>query len=138
MPIGFKLPRSAKNAEEEEARAIQTRLLPGEIPQLEGFEIASAWRPSAQVSGDYFDVFPLDGDRMAVCIADVSGKGMAAVTLMTELHDAVRKFAPDAASPSELCTQVNQALCRPGAQTRYVTMFYGELTLGDLRLLYES
>jgi len=136
--LGSKLPRAAKNAEEEEARAIQTRLLPGEIPQLEGFEIASAWRPSAQVSGDYFDVFPLDGDRMALCIADVSGKGMAAVTLMSELHDAVRKFAPGAASPSELCTQVNQALCRPGAQTRYVTMFYGVLERGDSRLRYES
>jgi sigma-B regulation protein RsbU (phosphoserine phosphatase) len=136
--LGLKLPRSAKNAEDEEARAIQARLLPGEIPQLRGFQIASAWRPSAQVSGDYFDVFPLPGDRMGLCIADVSGKGMAAVTLMTQLHDAVRKFAPDAASPSELCTQVNQALCHPGAQTRYVTMFYGVLELGDLRLRYES
>jgi sigma-B regulation protein RsbU (phosphoserine phosphatase) len=136
--LGLKLPRSAKNAEDAEARAIQERLLPGEIPQLKGFQIASAWRPSAQVSGDYFDVFPLGGDRMALCIADVSGKGMAAVTLMTELHDAVRKFAPDATSPSELCTQVNQALCHPGAQTRYVTMFYGVLELGDLRLRYES
>jgi sigma-B regulation protein RsbU (phosphoserine phosphatase) len=136
--LGFKLPRSAKNAEEEEARAIQARLLPGEIPQLEGFEIASAWRPSTQVSGDYFDVFQLDGDRMALCIADVSGKGMAAVTLMSELHDAVRKSAPDAGSPAQLCTEVNQALCRPGAQTRYVTMFYGVLELGELRLRYES
>jgi phosphoserine phosphatase RsbU/P len=137
----LKLPGAAsraRKAEEAEARAIQARLLPGEIPQLEGFQIASAWRPSAQVSGDYFDVFPLEGNRMALCIADVSGKGMAAVTLMTELHDAVRKFAPDAASPSELCTQVNQALCRPGAQSRYVTMFYGELELGQLRLRYES
>jgi sigma-B regulation protein RsbU (phosphoserine phosphatase) len=129
--------RAARKADEQ-ARAIQARLLPGEIPQLEGFQIASAWRPSTQVSGDYFDVFPLGGDRMALCIADVSGKGMAAVTLTSELHDAVRKFALDATSPAELCTQVNQALCRPGAQTRYVTMFYGVLELGQLRLRYES
>ena len=88
--LGLKLPRSAKDAEDEKARAIQARLLPSEIPQLKGFQIASAWRPSAQVSGDYFDVFSLGGDRMALCIADVSGKGMAAVTLMSELHDAVR------------------------------------------------
>jgi sigma-B regulation protein RsbU (phosphoserine phosphatase) len=140
--LGLKLPRTvsrgARKAEEEKARAIQAGLLPGETQQLEGFQIASAWRPSTQVSGDYFDVFPLGGDRMALCIADVSGKGMAAVMLMSELHDAVRKFAPDAASPQELCTQVNQALCRPGAQTRYVTMFYGVLERGDGRLRYES
>ena len=90
------------------------------------------------MSGDYFDVFPLADDKMALCIADVSGKGMAAVMLMSELHDAVRKFAPEAASPAELCTQVNQALCRPGAQTRYVTMFYGVLERGECGLRYES
>jgi len=130
--------REAKQTEDEQARAIQTRLLPGEIPQLAGFQIASAWRPSAQVSGDYFDVFPLPGEGMALCIADVSGKGMAAATLMSELRDAVRQCAPDAGSPAEVCTEVNRALCRPGPQTRYVTMFYGMLEPGDLRLRYES
>ncbi|MFY9745155.1 MAG: PP2C family protein-serine/threonine phosphatase [Acidobacteriaceae bacterium] len=139
--LGLKLPLAAsraRKAEEEKARAIQAGLLPGETAQLEGFQIASAWRPSTQVSGDYFDVFPLTDDKMALCIADVSGKGMAAVMLMSELHDAVRKFAPEATSPAELCTQVNQALCRPGAQTRYVTMFYGVLERGNGQLRYES
>jgi sigma-B regulation protein RsbU (phosphoserine phosphatase) len=129
--------RAAKTAEEAEARAIQTRLLPIEIPQIAGFEIATAWQPSEEVSGDYFDVFPLPGDGLALCIADVSGKGLAAATLTSELRDAVRKFAPDAASPAELCTQVNQTLSRPG-QTRYVTMFYGMLDSATRLLRYES
>jgi serine phosphatase RsbU (regulator of sigma subunit) len=129
--------RAAKKAEEAEARALQTRLLPAAIPQLEGFEIASAWKPSEKVSGDTFDVFPLDGNRMALCIADVSGKGLAAATLASDVHDAVRKFAPGAATPAQLCTEVNQALSKPG-QTRYVTMFYGMLDGATKQLQYES
>jgi sigma-B regulation protein RsbU (phosphoserine phosphatase) len=129
--------RAAKTAEEAEARAIQTRLLPTEIPQIPGFEIATAWQASEQVSGDYFDVFPLPWDVTALCIADVSGKGLAAATLTSELRDAVRKFAPGAASPADLCTQVNQTLSRPG-QTRYVTMFYGMLDSATRLLRYES
>ncbi|HUB18515.1 MAG TPA: PP2C family protein-serine/threonine phosphatase [Acidobacteriaceae bacterium] len=129
--------RASKKTEDAAARAIQTRLLPQKTPQLPGFEIASAWQSSAQVSGDYFDIFPLAGDTFALCIADVSGKGKAAVSLMQELHDAVRKFASAVASPAELCTRVNQALSRPG-QTRYVTMFYGVLDAATKRLCYES
>ena len=127
----------AEAAEGEQARAIQDRLLPRTMPQLPGFEIAGAWRPSPQVSGDYFDAFPLDKDMLALCVADVSGKGLAAATLMSELHDAVRTFAPAAALPAELCTEVNQALCRPGQQTRYATMFYGMLRSNG-RLRFES
>ena len=129
--------RDARRVEEAEARAVQTRLLPTVIPQLAGFEIAAAWKASREVSGDYFDVFPLPGNAMGLCIADVSGKGLAAATLSSELRDAVRRFAPEAATPAQLCTEVNQELSRPG-QTRYVTMFYGMLDGGTKVLHYES
>lgn len=129
--------RAAREAELEEARALQNRLLPSAAPQLRGFRIACAWRPSEEMSGDYFDVFPLGADRMGLCIADVSGKGAAAAALMSELQTAVRTFAPEEASPAALCTRVNQALCHPGPQTRYATMFYGILG-ADRVLRYES
>lgn len=129
--------RAAQETELEEAREIQAGLLPREMPSFEGFEIACAWEPSAELSGDSFDVFALDGGRLALCIADVSGKGLAAATLARELRAEVRKFAVTAESPAELCTQVNQAMCRPGPQTRYATMFYGVLER-DGRLRYES
>ncbi|HEX4037995.1 MAG TPA: PP2C family protein-serine/threonine phosphatase [Acidobacteriaceae bacterium] len=129
--------KEALEAEREQARSLQLQWLPRETPQLDGFRIACAWRPSDEVSGDYFDVFAVEGERLALCIADVSGKGAAAAALMGELHEAVRKFAPEAESPADLCAQVNQALCRPGSQTRYATMFYGNLDRPG-RLRYES
>lgn len=121
----------------EEARAIQRALLPREAVQFDGFEIAWAWELSPEVSGDVADVLALDENRLGLYIADVSGKGMAAATLARELRAAVRQFAPGAGSPAELCAQVNQALCRPGEQTRYATMFYGVLER-EGRLRYES
>src|SRR6202030_1851021 len=66
-----------------EARAIQEGFLPKEIPQMAGYEIASAWHSARVVGGDYFDVLPFDGDSCGLCIADVAGKGLPAAMLMS-------------------------------------------------------
>jgi phosphoserine phosphatase RsbU/P len=129
---------SARAQERAAAQALQESLLPAIAPQVPGYDIALAWQPSPEVSGDYFDAFPLDEGRTALCIADVSGKGLAAARLAAELQAAVRGFAPEAASPAELCTQVNQALCRPGGEPRLITMFYGVLEAAEKRLRYEN
>ena len=133
-------PVTAKSSAQEraEARALQESLLPTATPQVPGYDIACAWHGSPEVSGDYFDVFPVRPDQTALCIADVSGKGLAAARLASELQSAVRGFAPDAPLPAELCTQVNQALCRPGGEPRMVTMFYGVLDAAGKRLRYEN
>src|ERR1041384_6645421 len=77
----------------EEAREIQKRLLPKTIPQMRGGEISAAWRPARVVSGDYFDALRLDNNKIALCIADVSGKGMPAAILMSNVQAAVKAFA---------------------------------------------
>lgn len=129
--------RRAREEETERVREMQARLLPGAIPQIPGFRIDCAWRPSEMVSGDYVDVFPLSDGAMALCVADVSGKGLEAVQLATEVRDAVRQFAPSAGSPAELCTQVNRALSGTIGPARYITLFYAILE-GDGRLRYEN
>jgi len=128
----------AREQERAEARALQESLLPAAVPPVPGFDIACAWRSSPEVSGDYFDVFPLRPDQTALCIADVSGKGLAAARLASELQSAVRGFAPEASSPAEVCTHVNQALCRPAGEPRMVTMFYAVLDAAEKRLRYEN
>lgn len=128
----------ARAQERAEAQALQDSLLPAIPPQVSGYDIALAWRPSPEVSGDYFDVFPVSAGQTALCIADVSGKGLAAAKLASELQTAVHAIAPEAASPAELCTRVNQALCRPGGDPRMITMFYGVLDAAEKRLRYEN
>ena len=113
--------------EMQRAGEIQQSLLPKEIPQLAGFEVAGAWRPARTVSGDYYDVFKLDGHRLGLCIADVVGKGVSAALLMANVQAAVHAFASSAESAARLCANVNSLLCENLATGKFVTFLYGVL-----------
>jgi len=118
----------------QRAREIQLSLLPKEIPQLSGFELAGSWRPALTVSGDYFDVVRLNDHKLGICIADVAGKGVSAALLMANVQAAVRAFAASAASPAELCGKINLLLHENVAVGKFVTLFYGILD-GETRTL---
>jgi len=90
----------SEHAESEYALDIQRALLPREIPQAPGFSISGAWQPAKTVGGDYYDVFPLADGKLALTVADVSGKGMAAALLMANLQATTKAYAETTASPS--------------------------------------
>jgi sigma-B regulation protein RsbU (phosphoserine phosphatase) len=110
-----------------EARAIQEGFLPKEIHQIPGYELASAWQSARVVGGDYFDVLPLGGETLGLCIADVAGKGMPAALLMSNLQAAVRGFASADLPTEELCARLNALLYRNMASDRFITFFYAQL-----------
>ena len=109
------------------AREIQESLLPKQIPQLPGFEIASAWQPARAVGGDYFDVLKLGEHRLAICIADVSGKGVPAALLMANLQASLRASVGELDSPARVCSIVNGMLRESIALGKFVTFFCGVL-----------
>jgi sigma-B regulation protein RsbU (phosphoserine phosphatase) len=109
----------------QRAREIQQSLLPKEIPQLPGIAVATAWRPARAVGGDYFDVLRLDGNRLAVCIADVSGKGVSAALLMANVQASLRASVRDLDSPARVCGIMNGMLCESIAANKFVTFFCG-------------
>jgi len=111
----------------QRAREIQQSLLPKEIPQLPGIAVATAWRPAHAVGGDYFDVLRLDGNRLAICIADVSGKGVSAALLMANVQASLRASVRDLASPARVCGIVNGMLCESIAANKFVTFLCGVL-----------
>jgi len=121
-----------------EARSIQRRLLPTEIPQIEGCRIAAAWRPARAVSGDYFDVLRFDDNKAALCIADVSGKGLPAALLMSNIQAAVKSFASETVSPSELCAKVNQLVSSSMAEDKFITFFYAIVDSEHNKLAYSN
>jgi sigma-B regulation protein RsbU (phosphoserine phosphatase) len=123
----------------DEARRIQQRLMPSDIPQIPGIDIAGRWIPARIVSGDYFDVLRLDVGTVAVCIADVCGKGMPAAMTMANLQAAVKTCASNGMSPSELCARVNRIMCENMDAQGFITFFYGVLGRGpdgERRLTY--
>jgi sigma-B regulation protein RsbU (phosphoserine phosphatase) len=107
-----------------EALRIQTRLLPQQVPQIDGWELSVSWQPASGVGGDCFDTIRFSDTRLALTIADVVGKGIPAALLMSNLQAAVRAFASEAAEPQALCHQVNRILCGNIAEGRFISFFY--------------
>lgn len=114
-----------QDEELQRAREIQESLLPKVIPQLPGFEVASAWQPARAVGGDYFDVLKLSETSLAICIADVSGKGVPAALLMANVQASLRATVRDMDSPTRVCSIINGMLCETIAADKFVTFFCG-------------
>jgi sigma-B regulation protein RsbU (phosphoserine phosphatase) len=127
-----------RQREEEiaEAHQIQERLVPAQIPQVAGYEVAAMWRPARSVGGDYFDVLKFSEKSLAVCIADVTGKGVPAALLMSNLQAAVRGFARPDTQPAELCAHLNRTILPNVGMERFITFFYGLLDAPARRLAY--
>ena len=109
----------------QRAREIQESLLPKKIPQLPGIAVSTAWRPARAVGGDYFDVLRLDRNRLAICIADVSGKGVSAALLMANVQASLRASVRDLDSPARVCSIMNGMLCESIAANKFVSFFCG-------------
>ena len=125
---------------ESELRAafdIQSSLLPRVLPQIAGVEISSAWQPARTVSGDFFDVLALSETRIAICLADVSGKGLSAALVTANLQAAFRAFIATEPSPAALCTRLNQALSANLPPGRFVTLAYGVIDTRTRTFTYE-
>jgi sigma-B regulation protein RsbU (phosphoserine phosphatase) len=118
----FQLEQQEK--ELETAREIQARLIPTRIPQLPNLEIVGSYQPARVVGGDYFDVIKFNETRVAVCVADVVGKGIAAALLMANVQASVKAFAAENVAPSEICAQLNRVLCSNLAPDKFVTFFF--------------
>ncbi|HEX5109910.1 MAG TPA: SpoIIE family protein phosphatase [Vicinamibacterales bacterium] len=118
----------ANQKELDDARRIQQQLMPKEIPRISGLRIAGSWRPARIAAGDYFDALRLDAETVAVCIADVSGKGMPAAMMMANLQAAVKTCVAYRMRPRELCERVNRVMCANLAGQGFITFFYAEVT----------
>lgn len=108
------------------ARDIQQALLPRDIPDKPHLAISGCNYPCLAVGGDYFDVFPLDSNRTAFLIADVSGKGLGAAIVTTMLQGALSGMTLGT-DPARVFSHVNRFLCDHTEVGRYATMFLGIL-----------
>jgi len=109
------------------ARDIQINLLPREQPQLSGYDIAGMSFPAKEVGGDYFDFILIDDQKFAVCLGDVSGKGIAAAMLMANLQAIIRGQTLLNLSPKECLRHSNKLLYRSTDRLKFATLFYGIL-----------
>jgi len=106
------------------AARIQSDLLPSEIPQIPGYQLSGKNIPAQEVGGDHFDFIPVDEHRMAICLGDVSGKGLPASLLMSNLQATLRSQTFVNASPKECVDRSNTLLFRSTSPEKFVTLFY--------------
>ena len=132
-------------AEMEEARKIQENLIPDNLPDIHGYEVAGHYEPRGAVGGDYYDCIALPTGRWGLAIADVSGKGMQAALLMATLRagliselsrvkadasgDTENGVCPSATyvELTEMAMTLNSLLYASGTEEKYATFFYSHL-----------
>ena len=127
-----------ERAEHEEAREIQQSLLPKTLPEFDGMEMAADWLPTRIVAGDYYDVLKFSASRAAICVADVSGKGLPAALLVSTVQAAVRAFAHESVAAGSLCQRVNGILCSNHLEGRFVTFFFAVVDRAAGTLVYSN
>jgi sigma-B regulation protein RsbU (phosphoserine phosphatase) len=117
---------------------IQMDLLPKEPPRFAGYDIAGATIPAKAVGGDYFDFILLDDDTLAICLGDVSGKGMPAALLMANLQATLRGQIMTDSSPRKFLTRSNALIYRSTDDDKFATLFCGILNRKTNELTYAN
>ncbi|MGH9733227.1 MAG: PP2C family protein-serine/threonine phosphatase [Candidatus Acidiferrales bacterium] len=124
----------------EIAREVQEQLFPRSIPSLPGLQLAAICRPARTVSGDYYDFIRLGPDRVAIALADISGKGIFAALLMASVQAALRSIALNdgQCGTAALVTQLNNHLFHNTSDDRYATFFYAVYDVSSRTLTYTN
>ena len=109
------------------ARSIQSRFLPDELPEVDGYELAAWWEPAEMVSGDYYDVLPLPDGRLGMVVGDVSGHGVGAALIMASVRAMLHVVARTCSDPAEIIRRLSLAIASDLRGGRFITLFIGAL-----------
>ena len=129
---------AAENRYEQElelARAIQEAALPRTFcfPGAD-FDLFASMNPAKLVGGDFYDFFFVARDKLALVVADVSGKGIPAALFMMRSKTIIQGFARSGYSPSEILYRANNALCEGNDAEMFVTVWIGMIDLNTGRM----
>ena len=107
------------------------------LPAVSGILIAAGNRPTRQVGGDFYDVYPLPDGRVAFCVADVAGKGIPAALLVSTVHACIHLLVEAGATDlTGLVARVNRHLARFSSTRKFVTLFLAVYDPSDRSLRY--
>lgn len=145
--LGMQRKRFAESAERQRdelareiqlAAEVQQSILPRSIPTVPGFKVAARMYPAKIVAGDYYGFIELPEGEIALVIADVSGKGVAAGLLMPSIEVALRMDAPRFTGTSHLLQSFNKVVCQITGGNRFISLFYGKLCPQSRSLEYTN
>jgi sigma-B regulation protein RsbU (phosphoserine phosphatase) len=127
----------------EQIARIQRTLLPSQLPEIPGLEIAAHYETFDQAGGDLYDFARMEGDpttdaddRWAILIADASGHGPAAATVCAIVHSILHAYPQEPSGPAELLGHVNRHLCAKQIESSFVTAFLAFYQASTRELVY--
>ena len=109
------------------AHEVQRGFLPSAAPRIPDYDFFEFYEPANQLGGDYYDYVELPGNRLAVVVADVSGKGISASLLMAKLSAETRFCLASEPLPAKAVERLNRVFCQSVWEDRFVTMVLGVL-----------
>lgn len=120
----------------ELAGEVQKMLIPSELPKNDKIDISTIYKPHFNIGGDYLDVIKFDNDRYAICIADISGKGVAAALLMANFQAMIQSLIYQYRDLETFIFALNQTVYRVTKSDKFITFFVCEVDLKDHKIKY--
>ena len=122
----------------EIARKMQKAILPRAFAGCGGLAIAATMTPAKEIGGDFYDYFEIDEHRIAISVADVSGKGVPAALFMAVSRTLLRTVAKLSVSPADCLSQINDLLAVDNDRMMFVTLFYIVIDTRDGTAVYAN
>lgn len=122
----------------EIARKMQSAILPKQFQARAGLAMHASMIPAKEIGGDFYDFFELDEHRIALAVADVSGKGVPAALFMAVSRTLLRAVAKFSGSPADCLYRLNDLLAADNEQMMFVTLFYAVIDTRDGSVVYAN
>lgn len=132
----LRMEKARRDGELYAAREVQASLIPKRPPHATGLELAAAWEPAREVSGDFYDFIALPNHTWGIVIADVSDKGMAAALFMALARSILRASANAGGSAGEIIERANRDISQDASNGMFVTAFFGILDPRTMHFSY--
>ena len=120
------------------ARQLQSSILPKDFKISAHLELQATVVPAQEVGGDFYDFFRIDEHRVAIIVADVSGKGISGALFMAICCTLLRAVAQVLHSPGQCLERINNVLSKDNDQTMFVTLFYAVIDARDGAMTYAN
>jgi len=130
------LQRVAIQKELELAQNMQRLLFPTKLPDTEEVEMSALYLPHQQVGGDYYDVIWINEYEFIFCVADVSGKGVAAALLMSNLQAGLHLLLKYTQNLAEIVIDINQLIYDNAKGEKFISLFIAKYNTATRKLSY--
>jgi sigma-B regulation protein RsbU (phosphoserine phosphatase) len=118
------------------AAKVQQRLFPKNLPNTPKLQISAFYSPHSSVGGDYYDFIQLNEDEILFCIADVSGKGIAAAMMMANFQASLRTIVRQTKNLKEIIAELNYSVMQNAQGENFITFFVATYRFSSKTLCY--